>query len=317
MRVLVIGVGNLGSRHAQALAKLTQLQEIILIEPDQKSLEIAVGRLASTGFNGKIHSRPVLELDQGELDLAVVSTSSRERLEAFRLVLRHSKPKNVLLEKLLAPSQAELDIMRTLIDAAPGKIWVNCPMPYYPHYQRIERELRGSHLPDPLTYQVFAGNYGLVSSSIHYLDHFTKLTQSKIIDLNFGPDSRLVESKRMGYSEVVGSLLGTTEKGDTINIIFNEKIYQKSLGVEIRKGSTFWRVDEVELTLTSNFSSEVGIVESIAIPKQSELTHVSLNALIVTESPYWATASSSVELHSWLYKAISKIPSMPKNLSFT
>lgn len=317
MRALVIGVGNLGSRHAQALVQAPELQEIVLVDPDDKAIEIALGRISSTGFRGKILTLRDLSHSQGNFQLAIVSTSSRERLDALRSVMRYSEFEHVLLEKLLTTSGKELVEFRRIFGLAKDKFWVNCPRPHYPHYQKIQTQLQALDSSSPVTYEVRGGNLGLVSNSIHFLDHFERLAQSRISSLEFESGSRLVDAKRRGYSEVLGAIVAKTAKGDSLRIVSDPKLYHQSLRVQIRQSSTFWLVDEAKLTLTSNFLGDRQPVESITTPLQSQLTYASLRSLTEKGIPHWASARSSLELHFWICEAISKFRAGPEELIFT
>ncbi len=317
MKVLIVGVGELGSRHAQSLAQVPYLSEITLVDPSENSLRVATERVRSTGFNGKIQVLPALVQNQGAIELAVVSTSSHQRLESLNLVLENSKAQHVLLEKLLTPSATNLNKFRKIFARQESKYWLNCPMSFFPHYQAIENELdlRGSG--PRLSYTVQGGNYGLITNAIHYLEHFARLSSSSIANLRFKDGARVISSKRHGYSEIVGHLLGETISGDLFSVEFDSDTHGEKLSINIEQGEKSFLVDEIGLT--SQTVDSQGNFQTLPIntPKQSELTHQSMELILEGKSPLWADANSSIDLHDWLFRAISSGIPNSNELSFT
>lgn len=317
MKVLIVGVGELGSRHAQSLAQAPRLSEITLVDPSEQSLHVATERVRSAGFNGDVKVLPNLVEKQGVIELAVVSTSSHERLESLKLVLEKSEPQHVLLEKLLAPSAANLNKFREIFTRQESKYWLNCPMSFFPHYQYIEKELELQGLGDGLSYTVQGGNYGLVTNAIHYLEHFARLSCSNFANLRFKDGARVIPSKRRGYSEVIGHLMGETVSGDLFSVEFDNEAHGERLEIKIERGEQSFLVDEIGLTSQRVDSKGSFQTSPISTPKQSELTHQSMELILKGKSPFWADANSSIDLHDWLFRAISFSIPNSNELSFT
>jgi predicted dehydrogenase len=317
VRVLIVGVGELGSRHAQSLAQVPHLSEITLVDPSDNSLRVATERVRSTGYGGKILALPTLVQDQGAIELAVISTSSNERLASLSLVLENSKAQHVLLEKLLTPSAANLSSFRQIFTRKESKFWLNCPMSFFPHYQAIENELDLKGSGPRLSYTVQGGNHGLITNAIHYLEHFTRLSSSSIANLRFKDGARVISSKRYGYSEIIGHLLGETIDGDLFSVEFDSETHGDKLEIKIEQGENSFLVDEIELT--SQRIGPHGNFETspISTPKQSELTHQSMELILKGKSPLWADANVSIDLHDWLFRAISAGIPNSNELSFT
>ena len=317
MRALIVGVGELGSRHAQSLASLVQLDELILVDPNPNSLEVATQRVSSMGFKGVLSKFNRLLGSVGQIELAVVATSSLQRLSSLEAVIAYSKPNHVLLEKLLTPSETQLSKLEIVIANSDSKFWVNCPMPFFDHYRYIEEALSQSGGKPPLNYRVTGGNYGLVTNLIHYLDHFSKLSRSGLIDLRLREGYKEISSKRAGYSEIIGCFFGETEKGDTFSVEFDPTINGESLIIEISQGESIFKIDEIGLLLHEGDLNGPQAQSPITTPKQSELTHKSLELLLNGTSPMWAKVNKSIELHRWIFSALQASMPQSKELSFT
>ena len=317
MRALIVGVGELGSRHAQSLATLVELEELILVDPSPSSLERATERVASTGYKGRVSTFTRLHHPVGQIELAVVATSSIQRLSSLESVIEFSKPSHVLLEKLLTPSGAQLSELESIIANSDSQFWVNCPMPFFDHYRHIEEALSQTGDRRQLSYIVTGGNYGLVTNLIHYLDHFSKLSGSSLIDLRLRDGYHEIQSKRAGYSEIIGCFFGETEKGDKFSVEFDPNKNGESLIIEISRGDSTFRIDEIGLVLHEGDLNGPQAQSPITIPKQSELTHKSLELLLNGTSPMWAKVNKSIELHRWIFSALQASMPQAKELSFT
>ena len=53
-RILLVGCGNVGSRHLQALAKIPFSLKIDIIEPNSSSKKLGLSRLEEISYNKKI-----------------------------------------------------------------------------------------------------------------------------------------------------------------------------------------------------------------------------------------------------------------------
>lgn len=317
MRVVVIGCGNLGSRHAESLSKHQEVTSITLVDPSYEGLIKSTAIVRDTGFNGAVLALTDIAELSGEYSLAVVSTSSTERAESLQLLMRYANPEAILLEKLLSPNSEELVKIKELVHGSQSKFWVNCPMPYFSHYKEIWDILQTQLESSQLTYKVSAGNLGLISNSIHYLDHFSHLTGREVINVSLSPNAEVIPSKRNGYSEVLGSMTAQTIKGDVLEMLFFPELTKNHLSIEITSGDSRWLIDEIGLTIESFYRDESQSLHRIYTPFQSELTHQSLSLVKSGQSPLWGSLNSSFHLHSLLFDAISNCLGSNSFLRFT
>lgn len=289
----------------------------MLVDPSKQSVELATERVLKTGFGGSIESFSSPELVSGQYRLAVISTSSRDRFTALSGFLQNAEADHFLLEKLLATDLEILNKIADLASKVSSQFWVNCPMPFFPHYEKVKNELEKSLDLHPLMYSVHAGNYGLVTNFIHYLDHFYALSGEEILNLTIRPGARLVESKRRGYSELVGSISALTKSGNQLFVEFSDDYPDEVQKVEIRKGKLRWIIDELALTKATFLGDGTSVIELINTPKQSELTHLSLERLDLGQKPEWATLVESTVLHQKLLEELGRFLGKRSEIAFT
>ena len=317
MNVIIIGCGQLGSRHSQSIAKLPRVTKIVLVDPSNHSLDTAVERIHTTGFEGSIETYNSIENHLGSFRLAIVSTSAGERAAALSSLMLHTSPDHVLLEKLLSPNLIGLNEIERLTRGSNVQFWVNCPMPFFDHYQQIALELNQTPGQEPIGYTVVASDFGLVTNFIHYLDHFHTLTGSAVKTVTVEPNAILTPSKRNGYSELLGTITAETEYGDKLSVEFLNGRPQDVLILNIQKGAVSWTVNELSLTLKKN-GLDGHIAEShITTPMQSELTHLSLNNLENGLAPAWSPLATSIELHKKLHQGLANYLGSNSTVVFT
>lgn len=317
MKVVIIGCGQLGSRHAESLAKHPKVSDIVLVDPSNSSLELAKERIRGTGYSGNIRTLDAPDLVDGDFRLAVVSTSAGDRSSALNSFLQNSRADHFVLEKLLATNLDSLDEISKAAQRTQGQFWVNCPMPFFPHYESIQKDISRLNLKGPTKYSVRGGNYGLVTNFIHYLDHFYSLTGSQILKVFVDPKAQVIPSKRNGYSELLGKISASTENGDELDVEFLEAQTSEVLEIVIQNGDFFWTVDELNLTLNKNSLDGVSVRETIFTPRQSDLTHLSLLSLDLGHKPDWATLEESAQLHRKLLEGLKNHLGLDSRVQFT
>lgn len=319
MKAIVIGAGQLGSRHAQSLAKLDGMDCIVLIDPSEASLDLAELRILEVGFHGEIRKLTKLEHQIRGVSLAVVSTSSKHRLSATRAIQEWSDSKTVLLEKLLAPNLKELAELAATVRGDYREYWVNCPMPYFEHYSLISSTLEMAGGDGPVSYEVQASNLGLVTNSIHYLDHFARLLPDELsLSVDFCGELDLISSKRRGYSELTGEFSATTVRGDSLRVSFGPtQLEGEFLKIRIAGGRYVWEIDELNNKLLELIDGLQSTEATISTPRQSDLTHVSASLIAAGQQPYWSTFDQSARLHGKILSALERSGSSSEGTVFT
>ncbi len=207
--VVVVGAGQLGSRHLQGLASLDIKCRYFVVDPSPGSLDMARHRVSETKFseaNERIEYLTSLDGLPDIIDYAVIATTADVRLNALQCLLSGRRVRNILLEKVLFQRVSDYSAASDLISSAKANAWVNCPRRIFPVYQRVKEFFEGQEL---LHFQVHGGNWGLGCNSIHFLDLAAFLTGAFPRDLSTAAmDLKLIDSKRKNFYEFTGVLRG-------------------------------------------------------------------------------------------------------------
>jgi len=214
--VAIVGAGQLGSRHLQALKAVKTPLDIHVVEPREESARIARERYdavaAAAAHRIAFASDPA---GLPPIDIAIVATNSDRRAEAMRALLGATRVRMMVAEKLLFDRRADYAAIGELLASAGTRAWVNCTMRMVPIYERIRATLGAG----PVHYRVTGGNFGLVTNAIHYLDHMVHLTGCESYTVATAAlDPELVPSKRAGFREVTGTLVARFADGSRCEV---------------------------------------------------------------------------------------------------
>lgn len=304
-RVVILGCGQLGSRHLQALKSVDQDLDITVYDPLSESLNIASDRYRQ--FVGKDHKVAfITEMCHGEhFDLVIVATSSDVRADVIENLLSSNDVQYMVLEKLLFNKKYQYEKIETLLESKGVKAWVNCSMRIMPFYKDVEKALSGSN---PVHYRVTGAGYGLVTNAIHYIDHMAHL--NKCLDFFIDTEAierRFYESKRKGFKELNGTITIRFGNGGTGSILC---LPEGTMPVCIEISGKDYRCISKESegrAWVSKFSNDWVWEEVIApLPYQSQMTAWIASELFESGQCGLASYNDSSRIHQTFLDALAR-----------
>lgn len=215
--ILLIGAGQLGSRHLQALIKLQDPTSIIVVDPSLDSLNLTEERAKEVSGYER-HQLSYRQDTKGlpEIACAVVASSANVRRQIVEELLSVTNVHNLLLEKVLFQSAQDCIKIGELLKERKVNTWVNAPRPMWICYQALKQALGA----EPIQRFISGGSgWGLACNAYHMLDLFAWLTGSKIEKLSTEYiDKHPVPSKRNNFYELTGTLNGCFENGTVFSL---------------------------------------------------------------------------------------------------
>lgn len=266
--VVLIGCGNIGFRHLQALLATSEFADINLtvVEPnDAHHARIRAELVSSMVESFKIETR--LPNKGPLIDLAIVATSANVRREVVDTLLENRTVKVAILEKVLFQRLADLEAVAASLDANGTKAYVNCGRRGFPGYQRLAADLETE---GPVHLTVTGQQYALASNGIHFLDLAEFLNRSPLISLD-GSDlnAGTLPSKRDGFVEVTGTLKGRLANGAEIRLLCEVgDRFDLSVGIQTKRRHA--EIDELKKTMTW----QDGVIEDFETRHVSEMPHI-------------------------------------------
>lgn len=217
--VYIIGAGQLGSRHLQALKAVPVPLSITVVDPNGSSLQTAKERYeavqASNAPEHEMTFSQTIPAADAKVQLAVVATNANVRREVIEQTLAGNQVQYFILEKLLFQRKADYPAMEKLLSKRQVRAWVNCSMRTMPFYADLRKITDNGKVDLTVT----GGQYGLVTNAIHYLDYIAYLTNCNDYSLDTSqllPE--VIPSKRPGFSELNGALYATFTDGSTAHL---------------------------------------------------------------------------------------------------
>ncbi|MEZ9551551.1 Gfo/Idh/MocA family oxidoreductase [Vibrio breoganii] len=214
--VLVIGAGQLGSRHIESLVGLDGVN-IIAYDPSVESIKRVQQHISNLGKHAdNIHYTSNFPRN-GEFDFVVVATNSDVRLAVIEELLEFNKVGFLILEKVLFSNVEDLEKADRAIKKHGIRCYVNCPLRAFQFFKDLK--LKSNPEKTLRSVEVKGTNWGLACNSIHFIDLVEFLTAAKIQRVDFKEvDSALIESKRTGFSEFLGKISLEYSNGTSISL---------------------------------------------------------------------------------------------------
>jgi predicted dehydrogenase len=247
--VALIGCGNIGFRHLQALTSGAEPATVTVVEPNVAAHERINEHIAQTAASSSKHITLVTDVPASPqaFDLVVVATTTDTRRAVVDILLDRHQVSVLILEKVLFPRVADLDEIGKRIEDLAVTTFVNCGRRTFPGYVQLRDQLASRPVR---TIAVHGNRFGLASNAVHFLDVAEFLTGAAITSVSAaGLQPGHVPSKRAGSIEVFGTLAAELSDGSALTI---ECLDQEPVAVEvdIDADGLSVAIDEVGRTVT-------------------------------------------------------------------
>tara|TARA_B100000315_G_scaffold189527_1_gene179389 strand:+ start:2528 stop:3514 length:987 start_codon:yes stop_codon:yes gene_type:complete len=307
----IIGAGQIGSRHLQALCHLESPTRIDLVDPSDESLQTARDRyeevISPSKQDIELFYHNSLDDLPGTLDLVIVATNSIVREKVIRDVINKRPVKNLILEKILFQRSAQYIEIDNFLRESAIPTWVSCWMRTTDLFKQIKSVLS---LNDSIQMKIEGPRWGMGTASIHFMDllsYFAECSDFKFAEANL--DSKLCDAKRSGFKEFFGHLKGGNSRGDSLDLICENSEGAGSIKMEIRNASESYSLLISIITNHVDFKSSNGLASRIgkaSFPYQSKMTHLWVNDILTKGSCDLPTYSNSMILHLELVRVLTE-----------
>ena len=257
MNILVIGCGQIGSRHIQSLANAKFGVLIYALDKSDESLRKArllFEQVKCRHKNTKlIVIRRLVEI-LVEIDVAIIASNSRERAALVSALLDKVVPKHIILEKVLFSRMTDYTKFEKIFDSVNTKVWVNQYMGYeFSFLSKYFKSGENFHMK-------VSGNWGLCCNSVHFIEIFHHLCGRltlKLVSSAFASEYK--KSKRDGYLELSGSIeiCSSAKHRLTLDCDFqsDETVIDIEICSENKKLMDVWANEYHTCTFTDRLSS--------------------------------------------------------------
>ena len=306
MNLLLIGAGQLGSRHLQSCLKYSKDINIYVVDNSEASIILAKTRALEIKKNANhniFFLKNMSMIRENSFDYLIIATAANSRFKVLAEALKLFSVKYAILEKILFQDLQSYQESLKLINDNKVTAFVNCPLRAYPFFKEIKEKYISHSNKTSVTY--VGGEWvGLGCNSIHYLDLLNFLSDEKLQTINLdGLDNGYIESKRMGNVEFTGTIEASYESGSYLSIQAIEGS-QKDSTIEILNGHHRVIIDELTGDYNVFENDELLVSGSYEVVYQSDLTHLMIKEIEESGICSLISFDQSLELHQPL---ISKL----------
>lgn len=295
--IVLVGAGQLGSRHLQALAKLETPHLMYVVDPSEGSLEVAKERYeeVDSSITHQVHYvTAISDIECSEVDYCIIATTANYRLAVIEELVNNICIAHLIFEKVLFQSLAEYEKAQAIIDAKGIKAWVNCPFRLYPFYQEIKAKYLQHD--QPIHYDYKGGEWvGLACNSIHYIDHVNFYCDSMPAKITAN-NLELTQGKRQGFIEFTGQLFITFADGSELRLESVKASDEASL-ITISQEDLSIAIEELTGKYTVSRANETLEEGAFDVVYQSNLTHLVIQEIEKTGQSGLSDYTLSKDLH--------------------
>lgn len=268
-RILIVGFGAMGCRHAQSFLDQKKDYEVHILEPSDDNIKQNIKRI-NAEKNDFIWYKDIDNIPL--LDIAIVATSSYPRFEIVKNLLMMGY-KKFLLEKIVFQSEEQFNTIIKMINDSESIAYCNFVNRYFVAYNDIKKQLEQSTKKININILGGALELGLGCNAIHYIDILQYLTNNDEIQLTKFNLQLLKNDNRRGsmYKEFYGMIQLANKAGDTITLN-SELELQQDITISISQGEKTFLLNEGTGKLFISDKSASNITDFKIIPS-SKLTH--------------------------------------------
>lgn len=310
MKIAIIGMGQIGRRHLQALKLINRPIHMQVVDTNPNALiqaQHSYQDITASKFNHQIEYFSEVNSLSTDLDLAIIATTADVRKSIVEKLLNLKNVRNLILEKVVFQHPDHFSEINSLLQKKGVKTWVNCPLRMYPLFQKLKKIIDNKeNASGPIEYCLSGFNFNLASNAIHHLDLFSYFTRETdfTLDASF-LDKNVINNKRKGFIEFTGTLKGKSNEGHSITIISyptgNAPLLLQINTLNVRCIAKF-NENKAWISSPSNWKwKEIDFI----VPYQSELTHLVVQQIIDENKCDLPSYSTSWQLHRPLLHSLT------------
>lgn len=302
IKILIIGAGQIGSRHLQGVLKSSHKMSITLVDPSLDSLKLCEIRANETAY-GHPDSTIVYRQERPKhrsFEICIISTNANVRAKVTRDLLIDCQIKYIIFEKILFQRELDFEIISKLIKEKNITAWVNCARRTNSAYQEINKNLNTNN-----AIQMFVSgtSWGMACNSIHFIDLFSYFASSSDLRTTKTDFSKNIIKGKRGEGTYELNGLIEFKIGDHSLKISCEESENFSLKIKIKNKNVEYSIDEPEGVWQSNINGLTKIKYQ-NMPLLSEQTKDNIDSLINKNQCELVLYEESCKQHFLLLSAI-------------
>ena len=272
-RVLLVGCGELGSRHLQAVARLAGVRDLDVVDPRAEALNVGRSRLAEVPDRAEdivVRWHTTLEEATPGADLCIVATQAQGRCQLVKRIAHELGIRSFLIEKLIGQSVDEIEDLLAHVKTAGLSVWVNCKTRTYAIHQQIKSCLQPG---DPIQMSVIGGNHGLANNGVHAADLFAFYDGAESIEPAEAVINPIVHRTKRGQCDLSGTLIGRTIHGSRFVLSYAGDHDQQEL-ISVVTAHHRWLIDHFQRWMMESERTSGWVWRSVPFTEHTLVSHM-------------------------------------------
>ena len=310
--ILIIGCGNIGYRHLQGILKSKKNINIFIIEKNAQQRNKISKEIISKNISKNSNIQFVNNIKKlaNKFNNVIVATSNVNRLNIVTNLLKYSKFKNIIIEKVAFRNLNEAYQLKTVFKKKKIQCWVNCPRRNYNYYKKINKII------DKNKFKIIVKGHkwGMASNTIHFIDLFLFLSNGfkKKYLVKIGKN-KIIKSKRKGFYEVIGKFEIFNNNGSKLELN-DDKKYSENSNIVIEDKINKFIINETEMKLQHFKNNKLIASKKIKIPLVSESSAIFAEHNVSKINFLLPKINESIKSHKILFDLIKKHNKIYKNI---
>lgn len=297
--IAIIGLGNIGKRHLQAILELDFDLTIFIVDTNANRFdefrEQFRQEIDKSDKNIDIHFSDNLMIGLN-LDICIVSTPVTFRCEIINFLNTQNKVACWILEKPVANSLESLTKIASILKDC-DSVYVNVPRETMESYIDFKIFFT-KHVHSCRKVLITGNEWGLASNSIHFLRLLEWLSESKFLDLNFEGANYSIPTKRNDFLDLRAKLVGILDNNCNVELVDDPKFNRFEIKFDFSNFDVFIYEEEKSLI------QEDSVINIFTLELQSSLTTKYVRELIVFGKCDLPLLGSILHLESMMLTAL-------------
>lgn len=181
MKILIIGAGRMGVRHAQGVKSIDAVTEVVVSDISEVALEAARKLINDRRFQYCLTADLLSKFRS--FDTCIIAATAVNRIELIQIAEQFSC-KDILVEKPLGQSMEQVAELGEYVRSHQLNCAVNLNMRLYDSFIKLKDDLVSKNtLHGPKTITINTGTLGIGANGIHYLDLLFFLLDADVANL--------------------------------------------------------------------------------------------------------------------------------------
>ena len=288
-KILLIGAGHLGRRYIEGILRTNHSLTLHVV--DKSTSAINEAKKIIVPYEKEINFSQDLP-NKTSFDLIIIATTATNRSDLIEKLNLKYDPNHWIIEKVLEQSVSNLEKINQILRNK--NAYVNTP-------RRINGLYNCTKYPTKnLKFTVEMHDFGIACNAIHFIDVVEYLSGQKILNIDTsGLDDFWIQSKRIGYLDVYGTLNVEFEKN--VNLTITSLKTKCPVKMEIESEDVKYQIYENDKYFLKNGKKIFGDFMYL-----SEITPLIINQLIKENVCSLTKLSTSIRQHKILISSLLK-----------